>query len=83
MDSDGEDRPHDIRKLIDHWRVAPNSVVCAQRAERSETISFKALYAIYKLIFKLLTGARNDFGNFCLIPTRVHYAAVGHRSSLQ
>src|SRR5262249_8198211 len=81
MDSDGEDRPQDIRKLGDHWRTAPNSIVCAQRAQRSESISFKMFYAIYKLIFKMLTGARIDFGNFCLIPRNL-LAAVCHNSSI-
>src|SRR5215470_11100451 len=58
MDSDGEDRPQDIKKLVGHWRTAPNNIVCAQRGQRSESISFKMFYAIYKLIFKMLTGAR-------------------------
>jgi len=52
MDSDGEDRPQDIKKLVDHWRAAPNSIVCAQRARRSESVGFKMFYAIYKLAFK-------------------------------
>jgi polyisoprenyl-phosphate glycosyltransferase len=80
MDSDGEDRPQDIKKLVDHWRTAPNSIVCAQRARRSESISFKMYYFIYKLVFKMLTGARIDFGNFCLIPQDL-LAAVCHHSS--
>jgi polyisoprenyl-phosphate glycosyltransferase len=80
MDSDGEDRPRDIRKLVDQWRAAPNCIVCAKRARRSESISFKMFYAIYKLIFKMLTGVRIDFGNFCLIPLNL-LAAVCHNSS--
>jgi polyisoprenyl-phosphate glycosyltransferase len=80
MDSDGEDRPQDIRKLVDHWHAAPSSIVCAQRAHRSESISFKMFYAIYKLLFKMLTGAHIDFGNFCLIPRNL-LAAVCHNSS--
>jgi len=79
MDSDGEDRPQDIRRLIDHWRAAPDSIICAQRAQRSESISFKTYYAIYKLIFRMLTGAHIDFGNFCLIPQNL-LTAVCHNS---
>jgi polyisoprenyl-phosphate glycosyltransferase len=80
MDSDGEDRPQDIKKLVDHWRTAPNSIVCARRARRSESIGFKMFYAIYKLAFKMLTGVRIDFGNFCLIPQNL-LTAVCHNSS--
>ena len=80
MVSDGEDRPQDIRTLVDHWRTAPNSIICAQRVKRSETIGFKLFYVIYQLIFKMMTGARIDFGNFCLIPQNL-LAAVCHNSS--
>lgn len=68
MDSDGEDRPAEIRYLIAAAAANPNAVICAQRAQRSEGRSFRAFYRIYRLCFRVLTGATIDFGNFCLIP---------------
>jgi len=68
MDSDGEDRPDDISRLLAAALPRPETVVCAKRARRSESISFKCMYALYKAAFFLLTGSRIDFGNYCYIP---------------
>jgi hypothetical protein len=67
MDSDGEDRPADIAVLLAKSRRSPGSVVLARRAERSETRAFKIGYAFYKLAFRVLTGERISFGNFCVM----------------
>ena len=68
MDADGEDRPAELRNLMAAARARPDAIVCAQRARRSEGWVFRAYYQIYKLAFRMLTGAVIDFGNFCLIP---------------
>ncbi len=68
MDSDGEDRPCDLVRLIDAHRVDRTAIIAAQRAKRSEGLRFRVLYALYKRLFILLTGRRIDFGNFLLIP---------------
>lgn len=68
MDSDGEDRPEDLPALLEAYREHPNAIVVAQRAQRSEGISFAIFYFLYKRLFGLLTGCAIDFGNFCLIP---------------
>ena len=67
-DSDGEDTPQDFAKLIAAHRLSRESIVVAQRAQRSEGFKFRALYAIYKKIFQWLTGMSINFGNFMLIP---------------
>jgi glycosyltransferase involved in cell wall biosynthesis len=67
-DADGEDRPEDIGRMIDTYRLNRNSVIVGRRAARSENISFRAFYAIYKAVFRLSTGKSIDFGNFSLIP---------------
>ncbi len=36
----------------------------AERAKRSETLTFKAFYAVYKRLFKLATGQVLRFGNY-------------------
>ena len=68
MDSDGEDLPVDIPRLLAASAAHPGSIVCARRAQRSERLLFRVLYRIYKLLFGGLTGVQIDFGNFCLIP---------------
>jgi hypothetical protein len=68
MDCDGEDRPADLPKLFAASREYPESIIVAQRVQRSESQSFRTSYAIYKCLFALLTGQRIYFGNFCFMP---------------
>ena len=69
MDSDGEDRPMDIDKLIKSLSDDSSiKVIFAKREKRSEGFVFKFFYNIYKLIFYGLTSQKLDFGNFCCIP---------------
>jgi hypothetical protein len=67
-DSDGEDQPADFGRLIAAYRSSPEAIIVASRAERSETLRFKAFYRSYKGLFRLLAGRKMDFGNFVLIP---------------
>jgi glycosyltransferase involved in cell wall biosynthesis len=69
MDSDGEDKPEDIFKLIDASNNSPGQIIFASRTQRSEGLGFKFFYQIYKWLFRLLTGSKISFGNFCLIPS--------------
>ena len=69
MDSDGEDRPEDVLRLIDAHHKKAGSIVVAQRIARSEGVAFKFFYFFYKRLFKFLTGQAIDFGNFSLIPS--------------
>lgn len=64
MDSDGEDIPKTIQKLLTHLSLPDTDVVVAQRKRRVETFQFRAFYFIYKLVFQLLTGRKISFGNF-------------------
>ncbi len=41
MDSDGEDRPEDLRDLISGAERFPDNIICARRAERSESAWFR------------------------------------------
>jgi glycosyltransferase involved in cell wall biosynthesis len=68
MDSDGEDRPEDIPGLLAALREHPGHVVVARRARRTEGAMFRISYALYKLLFRLLTGKPIAFGNFCVLP---------------
>jgi glycosyltransferase involved in cell wall biosynthesis len=81
MDSDGEDRPSDLAKLLAHWNRNPTSIIVARRARRSETLSFRCFYVVYKALFRALTGQTINFGNFCLIPKNALQSLV-HNSAI-
>jgi polyisoprenyl-phosphate glycosyltransferase len=68
MDSDGEDRPEDIPALLDAHRAAPDAVIFAQRARRSESMLFKAGVFAYRVLFRVLAQQSVEFGNFSLVP---------------
>ncbi|HEY1447221.1 MAG TPA: glycosyltransferase [Caulobacteraceae bacterium] len=68
MDADGEDRPDDVGALIAESDAHGQAIVLALRSRRSEGAGFRAGYAVYRLLFRALTGNRIQFGNFCLIP---------------
>lgn len=64
MDSDGEDLPSTIPDLLAELGNANIDVAVAHRKSRVETWRFKTFYAIYKRVFKLMTGRVIKFGNF-------------------
>lgn len=68
MDSDGEDKPEDIVKLINASDKQTAEVIFAHRGRRSEGLFFRFFYFLYKLLFRMLTGSSISFGNFCFIP---------------
>jgi polyisoprenyl-phosphate glycosyltransferase len=67
LDSDGEDRPEDLPRLLapiledsaDLRRVA-----LALRTRRRETPAFKAMYMAFKVLFRVLTGLSVRTGNY-------------------
>jgi glycosyltransferase involved in cell wall biosynthesis len=67
MDSDGEDDPNDIARLIAAYPSQPYSAVVAIRTERSEGIIFRLAYFGYRIFFRLLVGRKIRFGNFCVM----------------
>jgi hypothetical protein len=81
MDGDGEDRPEDIPRLIEAARRAPDAVIVARRARRSEGILFRCGYALYKALFRAMTGKTICFGNFSLLPMQAVRRLV-HMSEL-
>ena len=67
MDGDGEDRPTELRSLIDKVKNDPKLSVVAKRVKRSEGIFFKTLYLMHKIITYIFTGKIINFGNYsCL-----------------
>ena len=68
MDADGEDRPSDIVNLINEAKKNEmKKIIFASRAKRKQGLFFDFFYAIYKFLFKILTGEKFDFGHFSCI----------------
>jgi polyisoprenyl-phosphate glycosyltransferase len=75
MDSDGEDAPEDVVKLLEVFNAQNGGkAVFAARSKRSESMLFVILYNCYKLLHRMLTGKPVKVGNFSIIP-----AAAVHR----
>jgi len=68
MDADGEDRPQDVAALIDASDSHRSAIILALRGRRSEGLGFRVGYFVYRLLFRVLTGHRIQFGNFCILP---------------
>ena len=67
MDGDGEDRPEEIKYLVNQAMEDQEVSVVAKRVKRSEGPIFQILYEIHKLITLLFTGKQVNFGNYsCL-----------------
>lgn len=78
MDGDGEDRPEDIRQLLERLEAEGGQrVVFAERRRRSEGRLFAALYWLYRVTHWLLTGERVRVGNFSVIPRALLRRLVG------
>lgn len=76
MDADGEDRPEDAVRLYRAFRAGERGrLLFAARRRRSERWSFRLFYVFYRLAFRILTGERMRYGNFCIMG-RDHLAAV-------
>ena len=71
MDGDGEDRPEEIKLLLDKSKDYPNDVITANRIKRSEGFLFKICYELHKIITLIFTGHSIKFGNFSLLPKTV------------
>ena len=65
MDADGEDLPSNVSQMLTAVETAPElSVTVATRVKRSERLTFRFFYQLYRLVFWMLTGQRISFGNF-------------------
>tara|TARA_B100001057_G_scaffold394277_1_gene403427 strand:- start:4104 stop:4976 length:873 start_codon:yes stop_codon:yes gene_type:complete len=67
MDGDGEDRPVEIKSLVNMIIEDPENSVVAKRVKRSEGLFFQLLYQVHKLITLLFTGKNINFGNYSIL----------------
>ncbi|WP_263378247.1 glycosyltransferase [Granulicella paludicola] len=64
MDGDGEDPPAAIASLLAAASNPGRFYVVAQRRRRTENLTFRLSYVVYKVMFSLVTGKKINFGNF-------------------
>lgn len=71
MDSDLEDKPSDIPRLLAKCAETDDTqIVFAKRTKRSEGRAFRIYYRLFQALFRLLTKAQISAGNFSVIPWR-------------
>jgi hypothetical protein len=93
MDSDGEDDPRDVPRLLKKYREeSGQKIIFAERTKRSEPWVFRVFYFLFKLLHYVLTSRQVRVGNFSVVPAdRLaslvvvsemwnHYAAAVHKS---
>lgn len=78
LDSDGEDNPEDIIKLLDEIFIKKKEICAAKRIKRSEGLIFRLSYVFFKLFFRFLTGRIICSGNFiawrgCYLKKIIHH----------
>ncbi len=71
MDGDGEDRPEELKLLIDKADEYPDKVITANRIKRSEGFFFKFCYFVHKYLTFIFTGKLIKFGNYTCLPRSV------------
>ncbi|MDC0232080.1 glycosyltransferase [Pelagibacteraceae bacterium] len=68
MDADGEDRPEELNDFFKKAEENPNMTITGNRFKRSETLIFKILYEVHKVLTLIFTGKLIKFGNFSCLP---------------
>ena len=68
MDGDGEDRPEELKLLIDKASEYPEMIITEDRVKRSEGFFFKFCYLVHKYLTFIFTGKSIKFGNYTCLP---------------
>ena len=68
MDGDGEDRPEELKSLIEKTKEYPDTVITADRIKRSEGLLFKFCYLSHKYLTFIFAGQSIKFGNYTCLP---------------
>jgi len=81
MDGDGEDRPEELKLLVNRVLLEPDTSVVAKRVKRSEGPLFQSLYYIHKYLTLLLTGKLINFGNYSCL-TKADLEILSNKASM-
>jgi glycosyltransferase involved in cell wall biosynthesis len=71
MDGDGEDRPEELKLLIEKIKDYPGAVITANRVKRSEGFIFKFCYLTHKYLTFIFTGQSIKYGNYTCLPKSI------------
>jgi hypothetical protein len=81
MDADGEDLPADLPRLLAALRDGGGlrqEIALGLRTKRRESLLFKVMYRLFRLLFRGLTGTTVQTGNFAAMPGSVARRALRH-----
>jgi polyisoprenyl-phosphate glycosyltransferase len=81
LDADGEDRPADLPRMIAPLREEQDhdqKIALALRTERNESLGFKLMYWLFRVLFRALTGTTVRTGNFAAMRGSVARRALRH-----
>jgi len=81
MDGDGEDRPEEIKQLVDNLNYNSDKPIVGERVRRSEGIFFKFYYFIHKIITFIFTGQSIKFGNYTCLPKSIVEKMVNEKAT--
>jgi hypothetical protein len=80
LDADGEDRPADVPRLVAPLRDQHQTqrIALARRTSRTESVQFKLMYWLFRVLFRGLTGTTVRSGNFAAMRGGVARRALSH-----
>ncbi|SVD70775.1 uncharacterized protein METZ01_LOCUS423629, partial [marine metagenome] len=81
MDGDGEDRPEEIKQLIDNLNYHPDKPIVGERIKRSEGIFFKFCYFAHKIITSTFTGQSIKYGNYTCLPKPIVEKMINEKAT--
>ena len=67
IDSDGQDNPSLISKLINISDMSPQNSIAVRRRQRKEPVWFKIFYELYCFLIIIFSYKKIRFGNFSLL----------------
>ena len=67
MDSDGQDDPEILNKVIEINKKSPDEIITINRTQRNEQMWFKILYELHYFTLILFSGQKIRYGNYSLI----------------
>ena len=81
MDGDGEDRPEEIKQLVDNLNYNPIRPIVGERIKRSEGIFFKFCYFAHKVITFTFTGQSIKYGNYTCLPKLIIEKMINEKAT--
>ena len=81
MDSDGEDRPEEIKSFLEYINYDEGKPIVGERVKRSENFIFKTCYHLHKIITYVFTGHSIKFGNYTCLPKSTVEKLINDKST--